>query len=122
MGFKARRPSSGGGGSGYDEELAARVRVALGPFGVSERKMFGGLCFLIGGNMACGILEDELMVRVGPDAYEQALGRTHARPMDFTGRPMRGMVFVAAAGLRTPAAVKAWAERGAAFARSLPPK
>jgi TfoX/Sxy family transcriptional regulator of competence genes len=114
MGFKAR--------PGFDEELALRVRVALGPVGVSERKMFGGLCFLVDGNMACGIVKDEVMVRVGPEAYEQALSLPHARPMDFTGRPMRGMVYVGRAGLRTNAGIKAWAERGARFARSLPAK
>jgi hypothetical protein len=74
----------------YDEKLAGRVRSVLkGRRGVSEKKMFGGLCFLVRGNMACGIVDDELMVRVGPDAYEDALARTHCHEMDFTGRGLR---------------------------------
>ncbi len=84
--------------------------------------MFGGLCFLVHGNMACGIVKDELMVRVGPNAYDNALAQPSARPMDFTGRPMRGMVYVGRPGLRTDPQVRRWAERGARFARSLPPK
>lgn len=114
MGFKAR--------SGYDEVLAERVRVALGPVDVREKKMFGGLCFLVGGNMACGIARNELMVRVGPDAYEDALDLPHARPMDFTGRPLRGMIYVDRAGLTSDADVKAWAGRGRDYAASLPRK
>ncbi|MBW3669776.1 MAG: TfoX/Sxy family protein, partial [Actinobacteria bacterium] len=71
----------------FDEGLAQRVRELLedGP-DASERKMFGGLAFMLGGNMCCGIVGDELMVRVGPDGYEAALARPHAREMDFTGR------------------------------------
>ncbi|HEY5638701.1 MAG TPA: RNA methyltransferase, partial [Dehalococcoidia bacterium] len=71
---------------------------------------------------ACGVVGDEMMVRVGPDAYEDALSRPHARPMDFTGRPMRGMVYVSPSGLLSVADLGAWVEAGASFARSLPPK
>jgi TfoX/Sxy family transcriptional regulator of competence genes len=96
----------------YDESLAARVRRVLeGRTGVEERKMFGGLAFLLGGRMFCGILKEELMVRVGPERHAEALALPHARPMDFTGRPMTGMVYVAAAGLRG-SALDRWVERG----------
>ena len=77
----------------YAEELADRVRKALaGIDGISERRMFGGLAFMVAGNMCCGIVGEELMVRVGPEAYARALSRPHARAMDFTGRPLKGMV------------------------------
>lgn len=105
----------------YDEELATRIRQTLGPrMGLTEKKMFGGLAFLIDGKMFCGIVKDDLMVRVGPDSYEQALTKPHARPMDFTGRPMNGYVFVDSAGLRTGKALGAWIEQGAAFVAKLP--
>ena len=107
----------------YDEKLAERVRGALkGRRGVSERKMFGGLAFLVRGNMACGIVGDELMVRVGPAAYAKSLARRHAREMDFTGRALQGMVYVAPPGLRTAQALRGWVDRGVDFARSLPAK
>ncbi len=77
----------------YDEGLAQRIREALDDRpGIAERKMFGGLCFTLNGNMACGVTGDELMVRVGPDKHAEALERPHARKMDFTGRPMKGLV------------------------------
>lgn len=107
----------------YDEALAQRLRPRLsGVDGASEKKMFGGLCFLLDGHMVCGIVGDELMVRVGADAHEAALARPHARPMDFTGRPMKGMVYVAPDGFRDDAALDGWVEAGLAHARSLPPK
>ncbi|MCH7618007.1 MAG: TfoX/Sxy family protein [Chloroflexi bacterium] len=107
----------------YDEALAARIRSAFeGQPGLAEKKMFGGVAFMVGGNMACGVTSDELMVRVGPDNYEDALSRPHARPMDFTGRPMRGMVYVARPGFQSGQDLAAWVESGASFARSLPPK
>jgi TfoX/Sxy family transcriptional regulator of competence genes len=106
----------------FDERLADRVRDALaGEEGVTERKMFGGLAFMVDGHMACGIVEDDLMLRLGTEGAEEALERDHVRPMDFTGRPMTGMVYVAPAGLRGPA-LRAWVGRAVAFARSLPPK
>ena len=97
----------------YDEELVERVRGVLATrHGVSEKRMLGGLTFLVGGHTCCGIVGDELMVRVGPLAYVAALARRHAREMDFTGRPLRGYVYVAREGLRTPHAVRAWVKRG----------
>ncbi len=105
----------------YDEALADRVRNLLAPQPFTERKMFGGLSFLIGGNMACGIVQDELMVRTGPVAYAEAVARPHARPMEFTGRPMRGMVFVGVAGLEDDA-LREWVAIGVDYANSLPAK
>lgn len=105
----------------YDEDLAERVRSVIGtPF--DERKMFGGLAFMLGGNMACGIVGDELMVRVGAEAYEDALSRPHAREMDFTGKAMKGMVYVAPTGLKNKRSLSAWVKRGVDHASSLPPK
>jgi hypothetical protein len=107
----------------FDEGLAERMRDLLGPApGLSERKMFGGLCFLLRGNMSFGVVGSELMVRVGPDAYTQALGLPHAREMDFTGRSMRGMVFVSENGISEDEDLEDWLQRGMAFAGSLPPK
>ncbi len=107
----------------YDERLADRVRALLGEHPrLREQKMFGGLAFLIAGNMAIGILGDTLMVRVGRDAYEDALTHRHTREMDLTGRPMRGFVLVDAAGILTKAALELWVDRGLAFAESLPAK
>jgi hypothetical protein len=107
----------------YDERLAKRMRRALaGRQGLSERRTFGGIAFMLNGNMCCGLTADALMVRVGPDRFQEALGQPHARPMDFTGRPMKGMVYVGPPGYATDADLAAWMERGAAFAASLPPK
>ena len=107
----------------YDEGLAQRIREHLdGQQGLREKKMFGGLAFLLSGNMCCGVVGDELMVRVGPDGYDEAMGQPHAREMDFTGRAMRGMVYVGVAGIEDDADLAGWVDRGAAFASSLPPK
>jgi TfoX/Sxy family transcriptional regulator of competence genes len=106
----------------YDERLAERIRHVLADTnGVSERKMFGGLAVLVNGNMACGVVGDRLMLRLGHEGAEEALGRPNVRPMDFTGRPMTGMVYVEPAGLRG-VALRNWVERALAYARSLPPK
>ena len=107
----------------YDEVLAERIRGVLARRrGVAEKKMFGGIAFLVNGNMACGVVADALMVRVGPDAYADALDRPHASEMDFTGRPMKGMVYVARPGIRTAKLLKDWVDRGVSYARSLPAK
>ena len=77
----------------YSEKLADRIRMALdGRDDVVEKKMFGGVAFMVSGSMACGIIGDDLMARVGADQFEVALGRPHARVMDFTGRPLKGFV------------------------------
>jgi TfoX/Sxy family transcriptional regulator of competence genes len=107
----------------YDEQLAERVRAAIGiDPAVGERKMFGGLAFMLNGNMACGVMADELMVRVGPDAWEEYVALPHAREMDFTGRSMRGMVYVGSDGLAEDDDLARWVGRGTDFASSLPPK
>jgi TfoX/Sxy family transcriptional regulator of competence genes len=107
----------------YDEKLADRVREALRRRrGISEKKMFGGLAFLVNGHMACGIIGKDLCVRVGPEAYDAALKKTGAREMDFTGRPMKGMVYVDSRGYRRAPSLEAWVEQGLSYARSLPPK
>ena len=106
----------------YDERLAVRVRrVVADTSGVSERKMFGGLAVLVDGNMACGVVGDRLMLRLGRVGAEEALRRPNVRPMDFTGRPMTGMVYVEPAGLRG-VALRNWVERAVAHARPFPPK
>jgi len=107
----------------YDEGLAHRLRELVeDDRAVTEKKMFGGLCFLHGGNMCFGIVRDELMLRVGPDQYEECLAQPHAREMDFTGRSMKGMVYVGVDGFSEDEDLAAWVERGLSFARSLPSK
>jgi TfoX/Sxy family transcriptional regulator of competence genes len=88
---------------------------------LTERKMFGGLAFMLDENMCCGIVDHRLMLRLGADLAEHALERPHVHPMDFTGRPIAGMVYVAAEGLRGRA-LRTWVEQAAGFARTLPAK
>jgi TfoX/Sxy family transcriptional regulator of competence genes len=108
----------------YDEDLAHRIREVLADeAGVTEKAMFGGLAFLIGGNMAVGITSTaELMVRVGPDGTDAALARPHARLFDMSGRPMKGWILVAPEGFRTKRQLGAWVDRGLRLARTLPAK
>lgn len=107
----------------YDEGLAERVREALrDEHGIAEKRMFGGVGFLTGGNMICGVLGDELIVRVGADAHAESLARPHVREFDLTGRSMTGWVVVGAAGTAEDDDLEAWVGRGLAFARSLPAK
>lgn len=84
--------------------------------------MFGGLAFLLGGRMFSGVLGDRLVVRLGAEAGAQALERPHTAPMDFTGRPLKGYVYVAPAGLETDAEIERWLADAIAFVKSLPPK
>jgi TfoX/Sxy family transcriptional regulator of competence genes len=107
----------------FDEGLAERIREVLeGEIGLSEKKMFGGLCFMLHGHMCAGIVKEELMIRVGPDGHDTALAEPHARLMDFTGKPMRGMVYVEAEGFAEDSDLEAWLDRGREFVRTLPPK
>ena len=107
----------------YSEELADRVRgVMAGRSGVREQKMFGGVAFMLNGNMACGIIKDELIVRVGKENFDDALSLPHARVFDMTGRPMRSFVYVAHEGIATDDGLAEWAGRGIAYAETLPPK
>ncbi len=107
----------------YDEGLAERLREALqSQRGISEKKMFGGLAFMSRGYMFIGITGDILMARVGPDYYEQALSRRHVRVMDFTGKPMKGYVFVDPPGFENDSDLSDWVQRCHRFVQSLPPK
>ena len=107
-----------------DEKLAERLESALGAIkGITRKKMFGGLCFLHNGNMLCGLdNRGNLMVRVGPERYEDALKMEHAAEMDFTGKPMRGMICVRPEGLKTDEALGSWIGMGLGFTSSLPEK
>ena len=107
----------------YDEELAERVRGTLGDVrDVTEIAMFGGLCYTVRGHMAVGVNGDDLMVRMEPTAAEAALSEPGARPMDFSGRPMKGFLFVGPDGVDTERELEGWVRRGVAYASSLPPK
>jgi TfoX/Sxy family transcriptional regulator of competence genes len=107
----------------YDEGLAERVRRMLRrKRGVTERRMFGGLAFLLHGNMCCGVLDRDVVLRLGSDGATRALSDPRTRPMDFTGRPLRSMVYVGPAGYRSDADLRAWIDRAVAYARSLPPR
>ncbi|MGD2148178.1 MAG: TfoX/Sxy family protein [Anaerolineae bacterium] len=107
----------------YNEPLAERVRNALeGIPELVERKMFGGVGFMVQGNMACGVHGDGLIVRVGPDAYQRAVMGPHTRPFDLTGRPMKGWVVVVPDGYRSEDDLRAWVQEGLDFALTLPAK
>ena len=107
----------------YDEAVAKRVRNTLGKTpDVVEKRMFGGIAFMVRGNMCCGVIGDRLMLRVGPKGYEAALSRPDAKPMDFTGKPMKGLVYVEPAGFASVADLEGWIARAMEFARSLPAK
>jgi hypothetical protein len=105
----------------YDEGLAERIRSALDDVaGVSEKRMFGGIAFLVKGHMGVGIVQDQLMVRVGPDTYDRVLRERHVRRMDFTGRPMRGFVYIVPSGYESDVDLKRWVDLGVSYAASLP--
>ena len=106
----------------YNEILAERVRALMADYHTTERKMFGGWCMLHNGNMVVGIVRDDLMVRIGAPSYERALARPHTRPMEFTGRPMKGMLFVDPAGTQTDAQLEKWVRDALSFVESLPAK
>lgn len=107
----------------YAENDGDRVRQALGDRDdVVEKKMFGGLCFMVRGNMAVGLTAAELMVRVGPEDWEKALAEAHAREMDFTGKSLKGFVFVDPEGWRSKKDLQKWVDWGVSFAESLPEK
>ena len=107
----------------YDEQLAQRIRSALqGNRHITEKKMFGGIAFLREGLMFVGVSDSSLMARVGKDNHADSLIRKHVRPMDFTGKPMQGYVFVDAEGTRTDAQLRFWVERCERFVATLPPK
>ena len=107
----------------YDEHLAQRVRRLLFSLdNIHERKMFGGLAFMLNGNMCCCVDKENLVVRTGPEGYEDALAKPHTRVFDFTGRPMRGFVYVEGKGITEEQALRDWVNTAVDFANSLPPK
>jgi TfoX N-terminal domain len=108
----------------YDQELAARIRAQVGGEpGLTEQKMFGGLAFLIGGNMAVAASgEGGVLVRVDPAESDSLVATTNARPMEMRGRSMQGWLRVDTEDVRTERQLAAWVKRGVGYARSLPPK
>jgi TfoX/Sxy family transcriptional regulator of competence genes len=107
----------------YDEGLAERIRSVIdGRSNVTEKEMFGGVAFMLGGKMFVGIVKDDLLVRVGPERYAESLKRRHVRPMDFTGKPMTGYIFVGSAALDADAELEHWIRLGAQFVATLPSK
>ncbi len=107
----------------FDQKLAKRVRTFLqGERSLEEKRMFGGLAFLVNGNMCCGVLKKDLVLRIGGREYEKAISRPHTRPMDFTGRVMRGLLYVSPAGLRSSRQLGAWIRKSLRFVSTLPPK
>ena len=109
----------------YDKNLAARIQKFLddlNPSSLTNKKMFGGVAYLVRGNMACGVHRDELIVRVGNEGFVDALNRPGARPFDMTGKPMNGWMIVKPTGFETDQALRAWIVLGLDYARSLPAK
>lgn len=107
----------------YDEGLATRVADALrDQDGLVEKKMFGGIGYLIHGNMACGVNRDDLIIRVGPDHYDEALSQPNTGPFDLTGRPMKGWIVVRPEGYENDSDLAAWVHKGITFTQTLPPK
>ena len=108
----------------HDEQLAEKIRISLkGKHGITEKKMFGGLCFLHNGNMLCGVDNKcQLMVRVGAHNYANALKSKHAREMDFTGKSLKGMIYVDTEGTRTQTSVAKWIKMGLDFTATLAKK
>ena len=107
----------------FDDGLAYRLNeIYSATPGVVDKKMFGGQAFMVNGHMSCGIVNDTLMARVGPDLYEKALGRPYARPMDFTGKPKRGLDYVAPERFESDEELMSWVQLSLDFVMSLPPK
>ncbi|MBV9324238.1 MAG: TfoX/Sxy family protein [Chloroflexi bacterium] len=105
----------------YNEALAERVRaVLLSMPDVDEKKMFGGVTFMVSGQMCCGVLKDDLVVKTGPEGFDQLVAQPHVRPFDFSGRPMVGMVYVASAGVASDAQLRGWIQRGLDFVQQNP--
>ncbi len=107
----------------FDERLAERIRGSLGRRkGLAEKQMFGGIAFLLNGNMCVGVHKSELIVRLAPEETDAALAQAHTRRFDLTGRPMRGWILVEQAGLKTEAKLSKWVQVAAQYAGSLPTK
>ena len=106
----------------YNLELAERIRSELNGMPVVEKKMFGGVGFLLNGNLACGVNKENLIVRVDPEKHSALLKKPHAKPFDLTGKPMKGWLVVEADGVKTEKQLSAWVKEGVEFALTLPPK
>ena len=107
----------------YDDKLAERVRSVLKRRrGIAEKKMFGGLTFLLNGNMCCGVIKKDLVLRLGEDGATKALDKPYARKMDFTGKALKSMVYIGPAGYRTEAQLRRWVAQGVDYVKSLPAK
>ena len=106
----------------YSLKLAERIRSRLGGVSFEEKKMFGGLGFLLNGNMACGVNKDNMIVRVDPEKQNTLLKKPHAKPFDLTGKPMKGWLVVEADGVKTDKELNTWVKKGVEFVSTLPPK
>jgi TfoX/Sxy family transcriptional regulator of competence genes len=106
----------------YNLKLAERIRAELGEIPFVEKKMFGGVGFLVHGNMTVGVYKEEMIVRVNPENHEKLLKKPHARAFDITGRPMKGWLMVEPDGCKTAKQLNAWIKEGVEFALTLPPK
>ena len=106
----------------YNLKLAERIRSELNGMPFVEKKMFGGTGFLLNGNMACGVNKDNLIVRVDPEKHSALLKKSHAKPFDLTGKPMKGWIVVEADGIKTDKQLSTWVKEGVEFALTLPPK
>ena len=106
----------------YDLKLAERIRSRLDKVPFEEKKMFGGVGFLLNGNMACGVNQDNLIVRIDPEKQNTLLKRPHAKPFDLTGKPMKGWLVIEADGVKTNKQLGTWFKEGVEFALTLPPK
>ncbi len=106
----------------YNLKLAERIRSELAGVAFVEKNMFGGVGFLLNGNMACGVNKDNLIVRVDPEKHNSLLKKPYAKPFDMTGKPMKGWLVVEADGVKTEKQLSIWVKEGVDFASTLPPK
>lgn len=106
----------------YNLKLAERIRAELHGIPIVEKKMFGGVGFLLHGNMACGVYKDDMIVRVDPAKHETLLKKNHVKPFAITGKPMKGWLLVEAGGYKTTKQISAWVKEGVGFSLTLPPK
>jgi len=106
----------------YNLKLAERIRAELGSIPFIEKKMFGGVGFLIHGNMACGVYKEDMIVRLDPEKHDKLLKKPGAKLFDITGKPMKGWLMVAPDGCKTAKQLTAWVKEGIEFALTLPPK
>ena len=105
----------------YNEDLAERVRAALADrTDVEEKRMFGGLSFMVAGQMCCGVLKNDLVVRIEPTDFDTLVAQSRVRPFDFTGRPVQGMVYVDGSALNDVTAVRRWVQRGTDYVAAHP--